>query len=434
MPLSGENEYVIITLGCDRALRGLRLLRKKGVEIAAWASLPPDPRPLAERLDDLGRRVAWRKSAVALIAPAVPESVFFVASLPAGGGVSARKLVGSALEFEAPLHMLRQGVVSRNEFIASPSSDGSGNQTLETAVWSVPEGALDELFGALVQLRRPVDAVLSPYMALTATAAGVGRGGTAYFADFDPGFFWRDGSFHPVEPGLEPDNAALTDEMCAFYRAPVRNQAETADGPDSGGDVRRDGAFLPALVLGKFAVANRQRGQIRSLELVPRQIRPQRLRSQLRLTFALGAALILGAAVNSFDAVAGYHREYSRLRDGAAALKTKTAAQQRRLSSRSKELKEMNRILDMNLDQRALIPLIGQLCAALPDNVLVTRLQLSENSIDIAMNTVQENLDLAESLRRIAGFKVANLQNRKVNDTLSMITLKLNRQEAKDRP
>ena len=47
--------------------------------------------------------------------------------------------------------------------------------------------------------------------------------------------------------------------------------------------------------------------------------------------------------------------------------------------------------------------------------------------IDLTLHTTQENLDIGPALRKVPGFKVATLQSRKVNDTLSMITVKLNR-------
>ncbi len=408
MRLFGATEYLTITIAVDQTLRGVRFRKKKIPEVCALAMIPPDGRPLPERLAALGEQLNWGRDQILLIAPSTPGAVFFKMKT----ATMTKKELASALEFEVPQHMLRQGVATRTEFVSTPC----GEDQLELSVWSTPTAELEPLFQALTALKWKADAVLSPYLALPASSVG---DAAVYFPDFDPEFFWQGETFHPVNRTRLPDNAALIEEMREhFYFHQESDAASIRD-------------YLPALLLGQFAMLPDFNGKHQYLEIVPRALKPQRLRSQLRLALILGAVFVLCYLGNSFDSIRNYNREYNQLKREAASLKTKTTALQRRMNARNKELKEMTRILDMNLEQRDLIPRIGQLSEALPDNVLVTNLRVNETSIDVTMNTAQDNLDLAGPLRKISGFKVGTLQNRKDNDTLSTITLKLNRQQEK---
>ena len=408
MRLFGATEYLTITIGVDQTLRGARFRKKKMPEVCALAVVPPDERPLPERLAALGQQLSWGRDQILLIAPSTPGAVFFKMKT----ATMNKKELASALEFEVPQHILRQGVPIQTEFVSVPC----GEDQLELSVWSTPAAELEPLFQALTELKWKADAILSPYLALTASSSG---DVAAYFPEFDPEFFWQGDAFHPVDSTQQPDNAPLLAEIREHFH--FQQEADIAATKD----------YLPALLLGKFAMQPDFNGKHQYLEIVPRPLKPQRLRSQLRLALILGSAFVLCYLGNSFDSIRNYNREYNQLKREAASLKTKTTTLQRRMNARNKELKEMTRILDMNLEQRDLIPRLGQLSEALPDNVLVTNLRVNETSIDVTMNTAQENLDLAESLRKISGFKVGTLQNRKVSDTLTTITLKLNRQQEK---
>ena len=61
----------------------------------------------------------------------------------------------------------------------------------------------------------------------------------------------------------------------------------------------------------------------------------------------------------------------------------------------------------------------------LPANVMVSSLRWSETSLDLMLQSEAENLDLPALLRRLPYWKVGQLQQRRMGDTVSMITLKL---------
>ena len=63
--------------------------------------------------------------------------------------------------------------------------------------------------------------------------------------------------------------------------------------------------------------------------------------------------------------------------------------------------------------------------------ILASNVRLNESGIDLTLHTNMEDVDLAGALRRFPAFKVGTLQNRKVSDTLSVITLRLRRNQEK---
>ena len=115
--------------------------------------------------------------------------------------------------------------------------------------------------------------------------------------------------------------------------------------------------------------------------------------------------------------------------DEIATLKKQTAAGQKRLSTRNKEFKEMQKILEQHGEGPRLLHTLGLLSEALPKDMLVNPLQLTENTISMTMYTNQQNPDLSETLRRLKDYKVATLMNQNASDTLTVVTLRLNKAE-----
>ncbi|MBO5688638.1 MAG: hypothetical protein J6S73_01820, partial [Lentisphaeria bacterium] len=73
----------------------------------------------------------------------------------------------------------------------------------------------------------------------------------------------------------------------------------------------------------------------------------------------------------------------------------------------------------------------AELSNALPNSILASNVRLNESGIDLTLHTSAEDVDLAGALRRFPAFKVGTLQNRKVSDTLTVITLRLRRNQEK---
>lgn len=405
MGLFGATEYLVLGIGADQTLRGVRVRKKKHLELISSVVLPPDGRALTERLSEAGSRLNRRRDQILILAPALTGSVFFRTISPEMG---KKELIG-AMEFEVPQHLFRQNVPVKTTFRAIPA----GNNQLNVSVWAAPEEELRNIFLALESLHWKADAVLSPFLALPAAMPADEE---VYFGEFEPAFYWSSGSFHPASSRKETAGAWIYESLKKSYHLTVEQQNDLPQ-------------TAPLLLLAQLAAAPDFAGKDQHFDIVPKNLHPKRLRSQLRTMTVLAGLFVLLWGINSYDNFIEYYRAHSALAQENADVQAKTKALQRKLSGKNREIKEMNRIMDMNLDQHDYVERIGQLSAVLPNGVLVNNLRVADDTIDMTLSTATENLDLAQPLRSIPKFKVGTLQNRKVNDTLFTITLKLNREE-----
>ncbi len=403
MRLFGAIEYLVVTVGKDSTLRGLRL-RGSGRQLTVLRAveLPPDAGTPAERLAGLLKKLDRRRDQIVLLAAATPGAVVFRCRTPQ---LPARELA-SALEFEVPQQVLRLPPQWRMQFVSAPA----GEEELDVTVQITAEEEFDKLCDLLRELRLQADEYLPPFLTLPELPPG----SRVYLPAFEPDFYWMDGSFHPYRK-----ETACNEELIGLLKKEIRF--------DDGAGDESFRKFLPELLIGRLAADPGFRHRRAGLEILPKPLRPQRLRSQLRIAVLLALLLVLIAGWNGIGSVASFHSRYSSITDRTRAAKSKTAEIQRKLRSRDKEFKEMSRILELNVGDRDMAVTLGRLSNALPSTVLVSSFRVTDNTVEMTLQTTQEDLDLGAALRKAPGFKVATLQNRKVNDTLTMITLKLNR-------
>ena len=227
-------------------------------------------------------------------------------------------------------------------------------------------------------------------------------------------------SFHPEEEG-KICNKVLTGLLKKEFHIP----------DELAGKVWTTG-FLSCMMLAVCMVRQeRNTVGVRCFELVPQGLRPRRLRSHLRITVFLLAAVFLLYGGRALGAVREYYGQYTKLNTSVKSLKSRTTALQRKLRAKEKDNKEKSRILEQNMDNRELLLLLAELSNALPDSILASNVRLNEGGIDLTLHTSAEDVDLAGALRRFPAFKVGTLQNRKVSDTLTVITLRLRRNQEK---
>ena len=414
--LFGSPECVTISIGVDGTLRAVRcVIRRKGAVIVAAECLPPSDEPLAARLKALGGAVGLRRDHILAIAPADAGGVFFRTDLPE----MPKREIASALAFEAPRHQLSvagNGEPPQVVFWAIPSGEEEGRMT--GWAWTVPVGGLEPLWAALREIRWRPDAVLSPYFAVA--PLGGAAAGAVRLPEFDPGFYWENGSFHPDKPEVKC-NETLKKLL----------QQELQTSPSLTAPVWDDGFLACVMLAGCMLRSDRQQPGVRELSPVPSGLRPRRLRSHLRITVFLLVACALLYGGRMAGAVGEYYRQYTQLNSSIRQLKARTTATQRKLRAKEKEQKEMSRILEQNADSRELLILLAELSASLPNSVLASNVRLNESGIDLTLHTNVEDVDLAGSLRRFPAFKIGTLQNRKINDTLNQITLRLRRNQEK---
>lgn len=404
MRLFGAMEYLIVTVGNDGTLHGMRLQRRhKRLTVIRALEVPPDERSAADRLADLCRKLDRRRDMTLVIGAAFPGAVFFRSRMPE---MSPRELA-SALQFEVPQQVLKLPPEWALQFTADPADEEG---MLNVGVQVTPREELNRLCDLLAELRLQVDDCISPFLALPELPAG----SRVFLPLFEPDFYWADGSFHPAAAGIHCNDEAV--EL-------LKKEFDFSDG------YREENfrKFLPELLIARFVAAPGFRHRKAGLELLPKQLRPQRLRSQLRLAVIL-LVLLLGMWLwNAGGNILSFHSEYSSITSRTAGYKSRTTEIQRRMRSRDKELKEMNRVLEQNFGDREMPVTLARIANVIPAAVLVSSFRITDTGIDLTLHTTQENLDIGPALRKVPGFKVATLQSRKVNDTLSMITVKLNR-------
>ena len=413
--LFGAPECVAITIGVEGTLRAVRCVcRRKGAVITAAEVLPPSDAPLAERLKQLGSTIGLRRDHTLVIAPADCGGVFFQTDLPE----MPKRELASALAFEAPRHQLSAaggGDLPQVVFWAIPAAE-EGRMT--GWAWTAPVSGLEPLWAALREIRWRPDAVMSPYFAIA--PLGGAAAGPVRLPEFDPGFYWENGSFHPDDPAVKCNETLKT-----------LLQQELQSAPSLAAPVWEDGVLACVMLASCMLRQERHQPGVRELVLVPPGLRPRRLRSQLRITVFLLTACALLFGGRMAGSVAEHYRQYTSLNASIRQLKTRTTTVQRKLRAREKEQKEMTRILEQNADSRELLILLAELSASLPSSVLASNVRLNETGIDLTLHTNTEDVDLAGSLRHFPSFKVGTLQNRKINDTLTQITLRLRRNQEK---
>ncbi len=401
----GTIEIVSIAGDADGVLHAVRIrcAGKRKLVVAAASSEPG--MLFADALSEVGRAVGVRRDRPLILAPWCANGGVFQTETPILSGNELR----SALEFEVPRQLLRPPADFRIVSRVLPRGENAEKQRL--LVWVADNEKLEPLWVALRTLKWKVDAVTNPFLALPpdfpADAALMLPG-------VEPDFFWRDGMFHPVAPGRMPDRTPL-----ARW---IRNEFEFVGEEGSRAD---DEPFYPALLTG----AGFLRGEADSDGLIPGALRPRRLRTQLRTLAFLLSLLALLWCVSAIRSVAGYYEEYTGIVNRTKAAQRRTTELQRKLRSRDKEQKEMLRVLEAAAGSRDFLANLAELSAALPEDMLVSNLRINDASVDMTLQTSAENPDLGAALRKAPGFKVGTLQNRKINDTLTMIELKLVRQE-----
>lgn len=400
----GAIEIVSIAGDADGVLHAVRIRGAgKRKQVVAAASSAPGML-FADALSEVGRAVGVRRDRPLILAPWCAGGGVFQTETPVLSGNELR----SALEFEVPRQLLRPPADFRIVCRVLSRTENAGKQQL--LVWVADNEKLEPLWAALRTLKWKVDAVTNPFLALPpdfpADAALMLPG-------VEPDFFWRNGMFHPVTAGEMPDKAPLTRW--------IRNEFEFAGETGMRADAE---PFYPALLTG----AGFLRGEVDGSP-VPGALRPRRLRTQLRTLAFLLTLLALLWGASAVRSVAGYYEEYTGIVNRTKAAQRRASELQRKLRSRDKEQKEMLRVLETASGSRDFLANLAELSAALPEDMLVSNLRINDASVDMTLQTSAENPDLGAALRKAPGFKVGTLQNRRVNDTLTMIELKLVRQE-----
>ena len=100
----------------------------------------------------------------------------------------------------------------------------------------------------------------------------------------------------------------------------------------------------------------------------------------------------------------------------------------------SKELKEMSRVVDMNVGKFDAVLELGLLSEILPANVMVSSLRWSDSDIDMVLQCENDKLDVPALIQPLRRWRVAQLQQRQGGDSaVATINLKLSPPERSEK-
>ena len=306
-----------------------------------------------------------------------------------------------ALELELPQRMLTVPDNCRFQFFAG-ETDAEGNVPVN--VYVIPGSALEHPAAMLTQAGGRADEFLYPLLAVRAGDP------PADLPRTDPDFGFEDGEWRPSPP--EPDFRPWLTIFSSEFKLP-------ADGGFRVGD------FFECLLAARLVVSPSFGQQERALRLLPAELRSRRYRNQLRIT----ALLVLLIAGNYLWSAAGSYRQnyqtFSRLAGERDRIKAENSSLTAKLRSFEKEQRELNRVVSLAAGEPDVLPKLAALTSILPSNVMVSSLRWSESSVDLMLQSEADNLDLPSLFRRIPYWKIGQLQQRRMGDTVTMITLKL---------
>ena len=166
--------------------------------------------------------------------------------------------------------------------------------------------------------------------------------------------------------------------------------------------------------------------------MLPAALRPSRYRFHLFITIVL-LVLIAGVAVHDLaGACMKRYEEYRALAAERNRLQKKTSELKAKRKNSEKEWKELGRVTKLKAGESNLLGTLADLTEVLPPDVLVTSLRLNESTLSLTLQTESETLNLPQTLRRLSRWKIGQLQQRRMDDTVQMITLTLIPSEASE--
>ena len=400
------SEFVGVALG-EGVIRGV-LARRRGkkLELRRMVRREFAADQLAEALKAVFDELSPGRETVILIAATLPGDSCFGCELPELKGEQLR----SALEFELPRRLPAIPPDYRLEYSSQPGRDGLRRYVVQV----FPGAAAEPLLAALSAVGRGVDELAHPLLLLPELPVGA----ATRFPEMSGPFCWQDGVFQYPAADRSKVNQALSEVLGArFLLKEGEREAVLKE-------------YLTPLTAVLFAAAPGFRRRRAGLGFLPPEFRPRRYRRMGYLAVLLGVLLVGCLALRGCDRVRSFRSEYLRLRDRAEELAERSAKLKRQLAVRDTEWKELKRVLELSPGDHQLLNKLAVLSEKLPKEAQLTSFRMAEGNFDLTLQTSQSNLDATTALRREGGFKINRLQQRRMNDSVTVITMQLTAEPA----
>lgn len=187
--------------------------------------------------------------------------------------------------------------------------------------------------------------------------------------------------------------------------------------------------YMENLLVMRLIMTHDFRKTERSVRVLPSRFRPKRLRFHATVSVIL-FLILLGVSLkdHAFSRIR-IAKEYKSLQHERDNYRRKNKNLKTNLKKRDKEMRELQRILALKPGVSDLSGCFADLSEIMPPNVMVSSLRFSETTVDLFLQSEAENLNLPQVLKRLSYWKIAQLNQRNLNGSVNMITLKLQRVE-----
>lgn len=399
MRFSKNKEFAVLLFSADHVRCCMFRRDSKGVRLKACASGEHDGTDPAKAWKQVLHEVGYSRVCPLMISGALKGGTFFRCTSVR----LAPKAMRNALEFELPQRLLQDTGNHELEFVELAGEPGS----VPVNVYTFPSADLENLAAMITQSVRKADYFIYPLLALRESD------GPVFLPEVEPDFYFADGEWHPADE-LPPD-------WFSCWERELRGEFILPE--DSSFKLRE---WLGCLLVARLAASDDVRHTFSGLNILPKQLRPSRLRNQLRLTALLLVLLAADFGWGFAGQLSRHHKEYSSLVATRNRLRSQVTAAQRKLKSAEKELRELSRVVNQSAGEHDVIGKLAGFSSVLPNNVMVMNLRWTDSSVDLTMRSEAESLNVPEMLRPLKFWKMEQIQQRRRNnDVTSMIMLKL---------
>lgn len=402
MRLTGRSEYTILTIS-DSAV-SLARFRKTGSKyrIAAYSAKGIIDGDKGKTLREVLKDAGGVRGCV-ILSGSMPDGNFFRCPPIDLPGIREQR---QALEFELNkeiLHVPEDPVIQYTSS-GAPDSDAAWN------VYCFPRNAFLSVAAILQSCRLKADEFIYPLLGVREADEDVPC------PALESKYVYSGGQWRSA-----PESAF---ELSAFWRDEFEKLFIFPEKDFSAAD------YMESLLIMRLIMTHDFRKTERSVRVLPARFRPKRLRLHATLSVIL-FLILLGVNLKDY-AVSRMKvsKEYKSLQLERNNYRRKNKTLKSSLKKRDKEMRDLQRILALKPGISDLPGCFAELSEVIPPNVMVSSLRFSETTVDLVLQTEAENVNLPQVLKRLSYWKIAQLNQRNLNGTVNMITLKLQRTEA----
>lgn len=396
MRLFGRWEYTLISFSRTRAAvcRFRRVARGK-YKLVSHSSVSSGEKDPGEAVRTALKEAGGAQGCIILCGD-MPGGGFFRCPALEVPGVSARR---SALEFELPRRLTEIPADPAIQFIPA---DGEKNSLWN--VYAFPKSGFLSLAALLSACRKKADELIHPLLAVRSGDPDV------MLPLLEEDFVFSRGQWRPASDGDRTISPFWEEEFRKLFVLPEGLPVSDC---------------MECLLVMRLLMSETFRDGERGVRVLPAPLRPKRLRLHLAaavILFLLLSGIHLRSA--AYEAIAR-SKEYSTLVNERDNYRRKSARLRKSLKKEEKESRELQRVLQLEEGDRDTLTRLEDLTTSLPSDMLVTSLRFNGTTADLMLQSESASTNLPSALKSIRYWKIGQLQQRAMGETLTMTVLKL---------